>query len=583
MKWLKKLDPSAYNVITVLHESIPNEYLELIFLTKKYKKGLFNLRNQEEGLKELEQLNIPSKYILDLNGKIRTIIGELGIISLSIPVNNIVNDGFDIIADKLEKIGLANDSFTFLNSSKKIIMDEKIEMGDGTGIKVGVVDTGVDYTHQDLNVSAQFDVTIDSNYPNLENKDVAGHGTHVAGIIAGKGKINNDLKGVAAGADVISAKVFSNLKGGGTNDDYIIYAITKCITDYEVDIINLSIGSLPCEYNPKSEGFKQVSFEDSSIMISYNRIRQNFPQVVMIAAAGNNYDYGTINIPGEYESFIAAGSVTKENILANYSSKGPARDGRIKPDIVAPGSSINSTRSSFSILPYLNNNFKGNEYYTCMSGTSMATPHVVGITAILLKELAKQQKYSGKDFDRHELIKHILYHTAVDLGLETIEQGAGLVNLPSAIDLIKSGKEIEPIKLTSLPLQFKRIEPKAITEFEPFKTIIPYSRDLSDKTIEISTLAKNMKEIQEKYILGSIGSIGKKLQKAVLNKETQQGLATFRYNIPINRLQIELQDIKELEEIHVNYSQNDRLFKAMTNALSIIEELKADRNQLIEN
>ncbi|NPD90024.1 MAG: S8 family peptidase [Asgard group archaeon] len=582
MDWLKKLDPAAYNVLTIIHEATPSESLELIFISNKHVKGIFSIDDHKQGLEQLELMDINSSYITELNGKVRTIIGNLGIFSLSVPVKKIVKKGLNEINDKIVKIGLAQNSFPVLNSSKNIIMGEQIEIGDGSGIKIGIVDSGVDQTHPDLNVTTQFDVTSDDGIPELANKDKMGHGTHVAGIVASSGNKNSTLKGIAAGAEIIAAKVFSNRYIGAYRDK-ILAAIEKCISQYKVDIINLSLGELPMDYYEKSQGFQYLSRNDDSYQIAYERIRKEYPQVILVAAAGNDSDVGTINLPAEYNSLIAVGSVEKDKKLSYFSSKGPTRDGRIKPEIVAPGGSIYASRSVFSNDKYIGNDFEGNEYYTTKSGTSMATPHIVGIVAVILKELKKHSQYQNTKYDRHELIKRILMHSASDLGLKAIEQGAGLVCLPKTIEQIRSGKVFEPIKLTERKLTIESIEPQVIDEFVPFKTIIPYSTDLSEKVAVISTLAKNLQKIQDKFILSSIGPIGRKIHKAVLTKETTQGLTTFRYSLPIKRLQMEIQDILELEKIHANYTETKHLYSEMANALSMIEQLETSRKQMTIN
>ncbi len=222
---------------------------------------------------------------------------------------------------------------------------------NGSGIKVAVIDTGVDYTHPDLNGSVVLNESYDFVDDDADPMDLDGHGTHVAGIIAAHGNIT----GVAPGAKLLAIRVC----GSRCYLSDILKGIDWAL-EHNADVLSLSLGTFP---NP-------AYLPDGSLILS-TVLSYVSNKTIPVIAAGNSYEYGVVSSPGDGLNVITVGAIDKSNDLADFSSKGILPPGRVKPDLSAPGVNINST--------YLNNTY---EY---MSGTSMATPHVSGAVALLLQ------------------------------------------------------------------------------------------------------------------------------------------------------------------------------------------------------
>lgn len=221
---------------------------------------------------------------------------------------------------------------------------------NGSGIKVAVLDTGVDYTHPDLNGSVLLNESYDFVDDDNDPMDTDGHGTHIAGIIAAHGS----LTGVAPGAKILAIRVCNSL---GCYLSDILKGIDWAL-EHNADVVSLSLGTDP-EYLP--DGTNVLS-----MVLSYIS-----NETIPVVAAGNSYMYGVISLPGDSQNIITVGATDKSDSLTEFSSKGLLPPGRAKPDLSAPGSDISSTHL--------------NSTYVLMSGTSMATPHVSGAVALLLQ------------------------------------------------------------------------------------------------------------------------------------------------------------------------------------------------------
>jgi hypothetical protein len=240
----------------------------------------------------------------------------------------------------------------------------------GEGILVGIVDTGIDYMHPALGEGFGPSFRVIGGYDFINEDadpvDDHGHGTHVAGIV---GASSDSLVGVAPGVHFIAAKVLDENGGGWTST--VLAGIDLCLdpdgdpgTDDAVDIMNFSLGSSPREDDPV-----EIAVDNASEA-----------GILSVVAAGNSgmgspFDspYETISCPATAEKALTVGACNSAFILADFSSKGPDPiHFRVKPEIVAPGVNINS-----SVL-----NGETEEH----SGTSMATPHVVGVAALLKEQ-----------------------------------------------------------------------------------------------------------------------------------------------------------------------------------------------------
>jgi subtilisin family serine protease len=266
----------------------------------------------------------------------------------------------------------------------------------GNGIRIGIIDTGIDYNHQDLGGGFGPSFKVIGGYDFFNNDsdplDDHGHGTHVAGIAAGNGA---NLQGVAPLAKLVAYKVLGS-QGFGY-DDMILAAIERTTdpdqnpaTDDALDVVNMSLGRYADENEPYSEAVN-------------NAVESG---VIFVVAAGNSFDYFTVGTPGVAERAITVGAIDNSKATAYFSSKGPVeRSFALKPDVAAPGVQINSS--------FLDNG------YLALDGTSMASPHVAGAVALLLDE---NPSWSPED------CKSALMTTAIPGSSTSIwEQGAGVI------------------------------------------------------------------------------------------------------------------------------------------------------------
>lgn len=218
----------------------------------------------------------------------------------------------------------------------------------GKGIKIGILDTGIDYNHEDLknNYRGGYNFVENNNDPIDQN----GHGSHVAGIVAAE---DNDIGvvGVAPQAYLYSVKVLAFDSTGSTSD---IVSGLEWSVENGMQIINMSLGS-----------------EDDSISVS-RAINNTYNAGILIVAAAGNSGNATgsgdnIDYPASYSGeVISVGAIDINDQRAKFSSTGP------KLELSAPGVNILST---------LNGN--KNKYGT-LSGTSMSCPHVSGVAALIM-------------------------------------------------------------------------------------------------------------------------------------------------------------------------------------------------------
>lgn len=230
-------------------------------------------------------------------------------------------------------------------------------------IVIAVIDTGIDGSHVDLaggKVIGWQDFVNGKSTPYDDN----GHGTHVASIAAGTGTGNNLYKGVAPGAALVGIKVLDS-NGSGTMST-VTAGIDWAVQNkdiYGIKVINLSLGT-----STSSDGTDSTSLAVNGAVDS---------GIVVVVAAGNSGPARyTIGSPGAAEKAITVAAMADVGELgfnlASFSSRGPTADGRIKPDIAAPGYNITAAKA---------NSING---YVTYSGTSMATPFVAGTVALML-------------------------------------------------------------------------------------------------------------------------------------------------------------------------------------------------------
>ncbi len=287
----------------------------------------------------------------------------------------------------------------------------------GEGVTVAVIDTGV-APHNDLirpknRIIGFKDFVGDKTNPYDDN----GHGTHVAGIIASNGySSNRKYMGIAPNANILAVKALDDAGSGNTSD--IVSAIdwvVKTKDQYNTKILNLSLGS-PANNPLNSDPL--VRAVDAATRAGL---------IVIVAAGNSGPSAKTILSPGNSSNVITVGAVDdkrtsdpSDDTIANFSSRGPTKEGLRKPDVVAPGVSIMSLSN------------KSSDGYVTSSGTSMATPLVSGSAALLLgrhKNLTPSQ------------VKSMFMGSCTDLKDKQENQGAGIIDLRK---LFKSEEKESP-------------------------------------------------------------------------------------------------------------------------------------------
>jgi subtilisin len=244
----------------------------------------------------------------------------------------------------------------------------------GDPVKVAVVDTGIDTSHPDLSANVKGGYSAVSYTRSFSDDN--GHGTHVAGTIAAA---NNTIGvvGVAPNADLYAVKVLDKNGSGYVSD--IIKGIQWSVSN-GVNVINMSLGS-------------------STYSLAFDTACQQAiaSGVTIVAAAGNSGpSLGTVGYPAKFAGVIGVSATDSSNVIASFSSRG---DG---VDIAAPGVSIYST-------------YRGSTYAT-LSGTSMASPHVAGVVALVLTTpVGSDDLDADGSWDPAE-VQNRLTRTATDLG-----------------------------------------------------------------------------------------------------------------------------------------------------------------------
>ncbi|MER8041741.1 S8 family serine peptidase [Streptomyces sp. NPDC094032] len=279
---------------------------------------------------------------------------------------------------------------------------------DGKGVRIAVLDTGVDKTHEDLRTQ----VVGEKNFSaSPDAVDRVGHGTHVASIAAGTGALSGSrYKGVAPGAEVISGKV---LDDEGFGDDSAVIAGMEWAAAEGADVVNLSLGGHDSPgVDPLEATVNRLSAEKG---------------ILFAVAAGNEGEGGasTVGSPGSADAALTVGAVDHEDRLAPFSSIGPrAGDGAVKPDLTAPGVAITAAAAPGSAIDKRPGTPHPAPGYLQIDGTSMATPHVAGAAAIL--------KQRHPDWTAAEL-KGALTGSAKGGAYTPFQQGAGRVQVDAAL------------------------------------------------------------------------------------------------------------------------------------------------------
>lgn len=278
----------------------------------------------------------------------------------------------------------------------------------GRGVKIGVVDTGIDRDHPDFagRIAASQSFVPGSSSAMDDN----GHGTHVASIAAGSGAASDGkYRGVAPDAELVVAKAL-DAGGSGANSDII--AGMEWAANQGAKVINISLGGLATDgTDPLSQAVNRISEATGALFV---------------VSAGND---GTaespywIGSPGAADQALTVGSVAKTAPYERsyFSSWGPrVGDNAVKPEITAPGAEIAAARADGSTL----GGDVGNPRYQSMSGTSMAAPHVAGGAALLAQQ--------HPDWNRGQIRDRLVSTANPGKEGEVTREGAGMMDLAQA-------------------------------------------------------------------------------------------------------------------------------------------------------
>jgi serine protease AprX len=316
----------------------------------------------------------------------------------------------------------------------------------GAGIGIAVIDSGISTWHDDLTNNTpklfpygnqRVNKFVDFVNARPLPYDDNGHGTHVAGIIAGNGYDSyGEKRGIAPDANIISLKVLDQ-NGQGTISNIIAALgwVATNATKYNIRVVNMSVGAAIHESywtDPLTLAVKKITDKGITVVTAAGNMGKN---------AEGHLQYGAITAPGNAPWVLTVGASStmgtltrNDDTMAAFSSSGPTFiDFDSKPDLVAPGTgtiSLATPGSTFYTSKaafLLTGRPLGSKPYLSLSGTSMAAPVVSGTVALMLQANPNLTP---------NLIKAILQYTAQSYpGYNTLRQGAGFLNTLGAVRL----------------------------------------------------------------------------------------------------------------------------------------------------
>jgi subtilisin family serine protease len=270
----------------------------------------------------------------------------------------------------------------------------------GKGVAVAVLDTGVDTSHPDL---AGRVTQTKSFVDGQDTADRNGHGTHITSTVGGSGAASDGKeKGVAPEARLAVGKVLDD--DGSGRESEVIAGMEWAARDVHARIVSMSLGSTePSDgTDPMAQAVDTLSEETGALFV---------------VAAGNTGAPSSIGSPGAADAALTVSAVDSADRAAYFSSAGPRTgDNALKPDLAAPGVDILAARSHLT---------GGSGHYSTMSGTSMATPQVAGVAALLAQQ---HPDFSGAR------LKDALMSTSKRLDASAYVLGAGRVSVPDAVN-----------------------------------------------------------------------------------------------------------------------------------------------------
>ncbi|EHR59578.1 subtilisin-like serine protease [Saccharomonospora cyanea NA-134] len=274
----------------------------------------------------------------------------------------------------------------------------------GEGVRVAMLDTGVDAEHPDLD-----DAVVEARDFTGEGTtdDSNGHGTHVAGIIAGDGTASEGrYRGVAPDADLVVGRVLNS--GGQGQESWILAGMEWAAQ--RAPVVNMSLGS-----SWPDDGTAPLS-------LAVDRLTEETGTLFVVSSSNFGPQESSVTSPGSADAALTVGAVDDGDELGDFSGRGPRLgDYAVKPEITAPGVDVVAARAGGSEL-----GVPVDEHYMSLSGTSMAAPHVTGSAALVAQARPEWKA------DR---LKAALVGSAAPHSERTVfEQGAGRVDVARAVE-----------------------------------------------------------------------------------------------------------------------------------------------------
>lgn len=298
----------------------------------------------------------------------------------------------DFVFSSVEPVTVTPEEYAAVWGVQHIGADQVVAAGiTGSGVRVAVLDTGIDYTHPELsdNYRGGYNFVADNTDP-FDDAYSLSHGTHVAGIIGARNN-GTGVVGVAPAAELYAVKVLNGGLGGELSD--IIAGIEWAVNN-RMQVVNMSFGS--AQFSQALKDVCDLAYRSG---------------IVLVASAGN-FSPGTVLYPAAFDSVIAVSATYQDDTLGTFSSYGP------QVELAAPGHNIYSTAI-------------GGGYRTNF-GTSQAAPHVAGAAALLISSGVSDENGNGTIVDE---VRQRLATAARDLGDagRDIYFGYGLVDVAKAV------------------------------------------------------------------------------------------------------------------------------------------------------
>lgn len=342
---------------------------------------------------------LPREVIFDLAEDSRVVKIYSDELKYALQYPTVPNEGVYVQEHKLRRKRI---EFTSTYWTKKAIgADVANSKGfKGKGVKVAVLDTGASSIHEQLSGRIYKSMTV---YP-MTYVDTNGHGTWCTACVGGR-LVRADMTSKLVGKDVMcegmapestlyAIKVLGFVIGIGS-DSAIIKGIEWAIRE-GVNILSMSLGGTVNVKDPKEDPFYEVFTK----VVSQG--------IIPVVAAGNGGPgAGTIGTPGWLEEALTVGAYDPiTGVVAEYSSRGPTPDGRIKPDVIAPGGGYQDHGIENAIVNLLDKAGDGMpDRYSPIQGTSMATPHVAGLVTLMFEA---HQKVIGQALTLNEVKKMMM-------------------------------------------------------------------------------------------------------------------------------------------------------------------------------